>query len=118
MTVEASSSAETDGQAGLALADLPVYSKFAGGGNVYLKIAPGTAVQIRFDRGGGVVGYGSSIPLDQFPDVRFSPMDQQQGLALQAEQRLPTVGQELASSVRRCRGSILHCLSHRLSNTD
>ncbi|HAI98982.1 TPA: hypothetical protein DCL30_05670 [Candidatus Peribacteria bacterium] len=109
--IEGSFSVEANDRTGLTLAELPVSSKFAGGGNVYLKIAPDAAVEIRFGRKGEVVGYGSSMPLDQFPDARFDPMDGQEVMACQAEHRLPTVGQGLMSAVRQCLGDILHRFS-------
>ncbi|MFH1444088.1 MAG: hypothetical protein ABIG34_01715 [Candidatus Peregrinibacteria bacterium] len=104
------------GSSDLSLAELPVSAKFAGGDRVYLKIAPNAAVEVRFGRNGEMEDYGLSIPLSEFPDVRFHPMNGPEIAALQAQHRSPTYS--AISSISQRLGDILHRLLHRSSSAE
>ena len=87
-------------EARMDLRSIPLQSYVdAGEHGLFLKLTPDTFVPVKIDANGDTIGWGTTIHVDEFPDISLKKLDPAQITALPEKHPLPTFKQEIAHDV-------------------
>ncbi|MFA7682038.1 MAG: hypothetical protein WCX61_03335 [Candidatus Peribacteraceae bacterium] len=97
------------------LASIPVRSLVdAGKYGLFLKMTSRTFLPVKFDRNGRMIGHGSTIDVDQFPELTLARMNNDETAAAPERHSLPSFATEivgvLGSTMRNIAGKLSRCL--------